>query len=294
MPTSLKTNHEPKVSGQRKNHAIRKSRSVGGDIISSKNISKNNGNISKLESHTEEETVENNEADSSLRRGIAAAVPSTGLLGRKLNNGTNLGKQKGLGGLFKWFKNDKSSVDMDSNQDQQSKSVAKIHKNQGPDLIGMNSNGVIHTANMGDIGSRLSSAGSVDSICSLASTASFAYVPIGRYKAKNKEIPIGLNCSKETYRKRTASGHTQRNNNINLSTKYQLLPADYSPPTLRRKGIENFSAISGPSLPSGPHLPNSEGTSNYTDISDDEDGGSDNTLSDCETPSITNYSGMVY
>ncbi len=37
--------------------------------------------------------------------------------------------------------------------------------------------------------------------------------------------------------------------------KYKLQPADYSPPTPRKS---NFSAISGPSLPSGPYLPVTE------------------------------------
>ena len=108
-----------------------------------------------------------------------------------------------------------------------------------------------------------------------------------------KEIPIGLNCSKETYRERiNRQQQNTRREKMNLSTKYQLLPADYSPPTLRKGGLENFSAISGPALPSGPHLPNSDGISNYTNFSDD-DMGSDSTLSDVETLSMSNYSGTL-
>ena len=133
-----------------------------------------------------------------------------------------------------------------------------------------------------------------ESLCSLASTASFAYMSIGKsLSGPKKEIPIGLSCSKETYRERiNRQQQNTRREKMNLSTKYQLLPADYSPPTLRKGGLENFSAISGPALPSGPHLPNSDGISNYTDFSDD-DMGSDSTLSDVETLSMSNYSGTL-
>ena len=102
--------------------------------------------------------------------------------------------------------------------------------------------------NMNSNGSKngqLSSAESVDSLCSLASTASFAYMSIGKsFGGQRKEIPMGLACGKETYQKSINRQQSHRKENVNLSTKYQLLPADYSPPTLRRKGLENFSAIS--------------------------------------------------
>jgi len=295
MPTPLNSKPEPKISSgqQRKNHVLRKSRSVGGDIITANNCSRNIATTSNLEVHNEEEDGVNGE-QTELRK-TAAPVPSTGLLGRKSKS--NASSKKGIGNIFKWFRQDRNNS-FDIPKDIDMKTSEKKGTIRGHDLISLTSNGFLHSSDKTNSGSNngvLSSAESVDSLCSLASTASFAYMSIGRSAASGgpkKEIPIGLNCGKATYRERMTrhQSNQQRRDNINLSTKYQLLPADYSPPTLRRKGLENFSAISGPTLPSGPHLPSSEGVSNYTDLSDD-DIGSDSTLSDVETLSMSNYSG---
>ena len=85
-------------------------------------------------------------------------------------------------------------------------------------------------------------------------------LPGGAPGSKQKKIPLSINCSKATYDQRrkqngviSEGGEAEFENGMSLTSKYQLLPADYSPPTLSRR--ENFSAISGPALPSGPHLP---------------------------------------
>ena len=295
MPTPLNSKPEPKISSgqQRKNHVLRKSRSVGGDIITANNCSRNI--TSNLEVHDEEEDGVDGE-QTELRK--TAPVPSTGLLGRKSKS--NASGKKGIGNIFKWFKQDRSysfEKDIDMKNSEKKSTI------RGHDLISLTtSNGLLHSSDKtkhippsSSNNGFLSSAESVESLCSLASTASFAYMSIGRSAAASghkKEIPIGMSCGKATYRDRMTrhESNQQRRDDYNLSTKYQLLPADYSPPTLRRKGLENFSAISGPTLPSGPHLPSSEGVSNYTDLSDD-DIGSDSTLSDVETLSMSNYSG---
>ena len=99
-------------------------------------------------------------------------------------------------------------------------------------------------------------ASSVESICSVASTASFSYVPINKKSNKPKLIPLGPTCGQDTYKQRVESRRKRvvQDLNVSLTTKYKLQPADYSPPsTLRQK--ENLSAITGPNLPtSGPNL----------------------------------------
>merc|ERR1712013_730958 len=69
-----------------------------------------------------------------------------------------------------------------------------------------------------------------------------------------KRIAIGLNCGVDTYRARTDHNQDglQYDKNVTLKTKYKLMPSE-SPPTLKKD--ENFSAVSGPELPSGPILP---------------------------------------
>ena len=118
---------------------------------------------------------------------------------------------------------------------------------------------------------------SIESVCSVASTASFSYVPISNNKNKNniaankkqnggdggfqqkksKIIPLGPTCGQETYKQRVDQRRKRvvQDLNISLTTKYKLQPAEYSPPnTLMRHNVENLSAISGPLLPSGPNL----------------------------------------
>ena len=299
MPTTLNTKPEPNISSgkQRRNHALRKSRSVGGDIISSNISSRNITASPSLEVYAEED---NNGVGECSNTQVKSGTPCSGLLGRKSKS--NASGKKGIGNLFKWFKQDRSnSFDIPSDQKDTVDMKSSERKGtipRGHDLISLTSNGLknhISDKNMNSNGSKnghLSSAESVDSLCSLASTASFAYMSIGKsFGGQRKEIPMGLACGKETYQKRINRQQSHRKENVNLSTKYQLLPADYSPPTLRRKGLENFSAISGPALPSGPHLPNSEGVTNYSDLSDD-DMGSDSTLSDVESIGMSNYSAV--
>ena len=291
MPTPLNSKPEPKLSsGQRKNHVLRKSRSVGGDIITASNVSRNITATPRLEAYQEDENGVAEQTE--LQRN---PLPSTGLLGRKSKS--NASSKRGIGNLFKWFKHDKiCSFDTTNQKDIDMNASNKKGPARGHDLINLTSSGNSDIMKKGSTpGSPqngfLSSAESVDSLCSVASTASFAYMSIGKsLQGPKKEIAMGLGCGKETYRERVSRQQNDRQENMNLSTKYQLLPADYSPPTLRRKGLENFSAISGPALPSGPHLPNSQGVSNYTDLSDEEMG-SDSTLSDVETLSMSNYSG---
>ena len=299
MPTPLNIKPEPNLSSgqQRRNHVLRKSRSVGGDIISANNASRNVTASPSLEVHNEED---NNGVGEQNNLRQTSGTPCSGLLGRKTKN-----NKKGIGNIFKWFKQDRSqSFDVGNEQKDTTDMKASERKGtipRGHDLISLTSNGLKNqlsdkTKSINSNGTKngnLSSAESVDSLCSLASTASFAYMSIGKsFGGQRKEIPMGLGCGKETYQKRITRHQTHRKENMNLSTKYQLLPADYSPPTLRRKGLENFSAISGPALPSGPHLPNSEGVTNYSDLSDD-DMGSDSTLSDVESIGMSNYSGTV-
>jgi len=82
-------------------------------------------------------------------------------------------------------------------------------------------------------------------------------------------------CSEKTW---SASSF----NFIFQESKYKLQPADYSPPTIRKA---NFSAISGPSLPSGPYLPVTEGSP----VEDDNDDWSDARLSIKELSFIKVY-----
>ena len=104
-------------------------------------------------------------------------------------------------------------------------------------------------------------------------------------QGKQKKIPIGINCSKETYHRRQQANEGE--GEVSLTSKYQLLPADYSPPTLPRTR-ENFSAISGPALPSGPHLPAGPWSQATTDNDSDSD---DSTIS-AEEPERSNYSAF--
>ena len=261
MPTQIVNGHirpESESRGQRRNHVIRKSQSVG--VVGVPRSTRLTGALKDGPEMVEEEE---------RGGGGSLKTPYTGLLRRK--NPTQKSSSKtGLGNFFKWFKGDSKAA----SQDQLDKTKMKKGV-RGHDLITSNTQ-VLSESNLVSIGS-------VDSLCSVASTASFAYVPIGAYKPtaqKEKRIPIALNCSKDTYQKRMNKGADQ---NMSLTSKYQLLPADYSPPTLRR-GTENFSAISGPALPSGPTLPVAVST-----WSDDDD--SESTLSGGE-PGMSNYSAF--
>ena len=67
-------------------------------------------------------------------------------------------------------------------------------------------------------------ASSVDSICSVASTASFSYVPISSKKAKPKLIPLGPTCGQDTYKQRVDQRRTRvvKDLNVSLTSKYNL------------------------------------------------------------------------
>ena len=93
MPTPLNSKPEPKITCQRKNHAIRKSRSVGGDIITGSNFSRQITATPSLEAYVEEQSDATEQSVSTR-----APAPSTGLIGRK--HKIHTGNKKGLGNLL--------------------------------------------------------------------------------------------------------------------------------------------------------------------------------------------------
>ena len=114
MPTTLNTKPEPNISSgkQRRNHALRKSRSVGGDIISSNISSRNITASPSLEVYAEED---NNGVGECSNTQVKSGTPCSGLLGRKSKS--NASGKKGIGNIFKWFKQDRSnSFDIPSDQ----------------------------------------------------------------------------------------------------------------------------------------------------------------------------------
>jgi len=152
-----------------------------------------------------------------------------------------------VGNILKWFKKD-SSKDQSFESDNLTPKLTRVIQkpSEEPQKI---------------IVSPLKQrSSSYDSICSVGSaTSSFAFVPVNAYKVgrcveSKKRIAIGLNCGVDTYRARTDHNQDglQYDKNVTLKTKYKLLPSE-SPPTLKKD--ENFSAVSGPELPSGPILP---------------------------------------
>ena len=87
---------------------------------------------------------------------------ATPLLGRK--------PKAKLGNLFKWFK---SSSEKDTNIKEDHEIYAKVKKTQALKALERSifSNGT-------SVSNQIKPASSVDSVCSVASTASFSYVPI--------------------------------------------------------------------------------------------------------------------
>ena len=130
----------------------------------------------------------------------------------------------------------------------------------------------------------LKPASSVDSVCSVGSTASFSYVPISKQKGKQKPkvIPMGPTCGQDTYKQRVEHRRKRvvQDLNTDLISKYKLQPAEYSPPGTLLKN-ENLSAITGPNLPSGPNL---------LAKSETFDGGLDYDKSDSEESETLSYS----
>ena len=148
---------------QSSNHAIRKSQSLGGFQLP--NTPKNSNKISTLQTSTVVEETDND-----------ATPVATPILGRKP------AKAK-LGNLFKWFRSTSESKDNNgqNNAGNCSKPVdqpdnndiyAKVKKTQALKALERSifSNGTSV--------SNIKPASSVDSVCSVGSTASFSYVPI--------------------------------------------------------------------------------------------------------------------
>ena len=94
MPTPLNIKPEPNLSSgqQRRNHALRKSRSVGGDIISANNTQRNVTASPSLEVHNEEEN-DGVAEQKNLRQ--TSGTPCSGILGRKSKS--NASSKKGIG-----------------------------------------------------------------------------------------------------------------------------------------------------------------------------------------------------
>ncbi len=216
-------------------YAIRKSQSVGGFIPNNKAKAK--------ETNTTVRNAINEEKEDHDITPTATPVV-TPLTSRK--------KPHKLGNLFKWFGRSAESP-VPKNNDNDNDIYSKIKKNQALKALEKSifSNGT-------NISSNLKPASSVESICSVGSTASFSYVPInnGKKSKKPKVIPLGPTCGSDTYRQRVDQRRKRvvEDLNISLSTKYKLQPAEYSPPNTLLRQNENLSAISGPSLPSGPNF----------------------------------------
>jgi len=168
-----------------------------------------------------------------------------------------------VGNLFKWFKKDTSKDQLFESENLTPKLTRVIQRpSEGPQTITVSP--LKHRSC------------SYDSICSVGSaTSSFAFVPVNAYKVgrcveSKKRIAIGLNCGVETYKARMDQrfNNLETDKDVTLKTKYKLLPSE-SPPTLKKE--ENFSAISGPQLPSGPLLPLSQLNKDDNASSDSDD-----------------------
>ena len=143
MPTLLSSKPEPKISsGQRKNHVLRKTRSVGGDIITTNNVSRNVTATPNLEVCDEEHTIGVAE-QLDIRK---ASTPSTGVLSRKTKS--NASSKKGIGNLFKWFKQERNNpLDISDPKQMDRKNSAEMKERiQGNDLISLTSNNGLPSA----------------------------------------------------------------------------------------------------------------------------------------------------
>ena len=151
----------PSTSNQQSNnHAIRKSQSLGGIQPSPKTRVKSRSNNASLSNQST--------LASTLEEPDDLTPVATPLMGRKTP------KAK-LGKLFKWFKNNdnKESSTNHLNAKQEDHEIyAKLKKTQALKALERSifSNGTSV--------SNIKPASSVDSVCSVGSTASFSYVPI--------------------------------------------------------------------------------------------------------------------
>ena len=230
----------PAVNEDNKKYAIRKSQSLGGFANGLKVKAKETPSLKhKIINNTKTEVI--NENEDSDENEDKTPVPTP------LQTPNTSRKSSKLGNLFKWFKGQKEDKEQSSED-----LYAKIKKTQALRALERSifSNGT-------SVSYGLKPASSVDSICSVGSTASFSYVPISKQKGskKPKVIPMGPTCGSDTYKQRV-DGRRKRvvqDLNISLTSKYKLQPAEYSPPGTLLKN-ENLSAITGPNLPSGPNL----------------------------------------
>jgi hypothetical protein len=183
-------------------YAIRKSQSVGGFSPSGNNKNKvKTKETPSLKTKSNHQTpaiiTENDTENDATPVGSPEATPITG---RKIKTGGS----KKLGNLFKWFRNnttdDANDTTQNSSKNENEDLYAKIKKNQALRVLERSifSNGT-DVSQGGPIKSALKRNESVESICSVGSTASFSYVPISNKKneiknklnKQNKIIPLG-------------------------------------------------------------------------------------------------------
>ena len=254
-------------------YAIRKSQSVGGFANGIKIKAKETPSLKHRNN-----IIAENEAEASDEEATPTATP--------LQTPNTARKGSKLGNLFKWFRGESAGpkTTTDSSEDL----YAKIKKTQALRALERSifSNGT-------NVNYNLKPASSVDSLCSVGSTASFSYVPISKQKGKQKPkvIPMGPTCGQDTYKQRVEHRRKRvvQDLNTDLISKYKLQPAEYSPPGTLLKN-ENLSAITGPNLPSGPNLLAKNGPfeDDFEDKSDSEES---DTLS-YSSHSKSNYSAM--
>ena len=193
----------PAPSPQNPNrYAIRKSQSVGGfspALNNSKNKVKNK-EAKTLSSKFQRDNDTINETETENEATPVASPEATPITGRK-KAGSGGSSSKKLGNLFKWFRNDSNNQQQSTNNKQAENEdlYAKIKKNQALKVLERSifSNGT----DVSQSPSGLKRNESVESICSVGSTASFSYVPISnknKHPSKNKHnqhqnkiIPLG-------------------------------------------------------------------------------------------------------
>lgn len=257
------------VNEDNKKYAIRKSQSLGGFANGLKVKAKETPSLKHKVNNSEVINEDSGDENDKTPVPTPLQTPNTSRKSSKMGN------------LFKWFKKQKEDKEQSSED-----LYAKIKKTQALRALERSifSNGT-------SVSYGLKPASSVDSICSVGSTASFSYVPISKQKGnkKPKVIPMGPTCGSDTYKQRV-DGRRKRvvqDLNISLTSKYKLQPAEYSPPGTLLKN-ENLSAITGPNLPSGPNLICKNESRNEVVLNDPES--SDSEEVDDEEESTLSYS----
>lgn len=92
------------------------------------------------------------------------------------------------------------------------------------------------------------------SVCSLDSVDSFSFVHPNDYVQRKTKSLSGSHSQEQQQQHLQQTQNGVGGGEGLLCTKYRLLPSDSSPPQLKKK-VHNFSAVTGPVLPSGPLLP---------------------------------------